>query len=87
LAETPDLSKADGEDLKSPTEGSTGAKTPKTGKPARNPWTIFMRMPSTIQVTEGEIREFFNDAKDGASSFPFSNSPLLLTVVNADHPR
>ncbi|KAG2014009.1 Ser/Thr protein phosphatase [Coprinopsis cinerea AmutBmut pab1-1] len=58
-------SKVDGEDLKSPTEGSAGARTPKTGKPPRNPWTIFMRMPSTVQVNEEEIREFFGEAKDG----------------------
>ncbi|RXW21172.1 hypothetical protein EST38_g4664 [Candolleomyces aberdarensis] len=59
LAETPDLSKADGEDLKSPTEGSTGNRTPKTGKPPRNPWTIFMRMPSTIQITRVNLPLLF----------------------------
>jgi hypothetical protein len=59
------MSKAEGEDVKSTTEGSTGARTPKTGKPPRNPWTIFMRMPGTIQFTEDDIREFYGEAKSG----------------------
>ncbi|KAH6915455.1 Ser/Thr protein phosphatase [Coprinopsis sp. MPI-PUGE-AT-0042] len=60
-----DNSKAEGEDVKSTTEGSTGGRTPKTGKPPRNPWTIFMRMPGTTQFTEDDIREFYGEAKSG----------------------
>ncbi|KAF9004685.1 hypothetical protein BDQ17DRAFT_1354497 [Cyathus striatus] len=61
---TPDLSR-DAEDLKSPTEGSSGARTPKTGKPPRNPWTIFMRMPPSFIPVDSEIRDFFGEAKGG----------------------
>lgn len=50
--------------LKSPTADSTGGARTPTGKGGKkNPWTIFMRMG--VQVTEPELREFFNDAKDG----------------------
>ncbi|KAF8164921.1 hypothetical protein B0H34DRAFT_649712 [Crassisporium funariophilum] len=62
------------DDAKSPVEGSGGARTPKTGKPPRHPWTIFMRMLPHLQVTEGDIREFFGDAKNG------------ITRVNMPHP-
>ncbi|KAF8628165.1 hypothetical protein AX17_006035 [Amanita inopinata Kibby_2008] len=55
--------KQDLEDLKSPTE-STGVRTPKSNRPPRHPWTIFMRMPK-ISVTEADIREFFGEAKEG----------------------
>ncbi|KAJ3540575.1 hypothetical protein NMY22_g4235 [Coprinellus aureogranulatus] len=61
---TPDTSKAEGDELKSPTWES-GNRTPKTGKPPRNPWTIFMRWSNTVQATEAEVKEFYNDAKDG----------------------
>ncbi|TFK64910.1 hypothetical protein BDN72DRAFT_825110 [Pluteus cervinus] len=53
------------DDIKSPIDGSTGARTPKTGKPPRNPWTIFMRMQISSIVTEAEIREFFGEAQAG----------------------
>lgn len=51
----------------SPAEG-TGARTP-TGPPRRqrNPWTLFMKLP--VPVTENELREFFQDAKEGVSLF------------------
>ncbi|KAH9483025.1 hypothetical protein JR316_0005125 [Psilocybe cubensis] len=52
----------------------SGARTPKTGKPPRHPWTIFMRMAPHIQVTEADIREFYNEAKAG------------ITRVNLPHP-
>lgn len=59
------------EDAKSPvTDGaggtSTGTGTP-TGKrpPYRNPYTLFMR--TSVPVNEGEVREFFGEAKDGVS--------------------
>ncbi|GJJ07801.1 hypothetical protein Clacol_002006 [Clathrus columnatus] len=55
----------DGE-LISPAEG-TGGRTP-TGPPRRqrNPWTLFMKLP--IPVNENELREFFQDAKDGITN-------------------
>jgi hypothetical protein len=64
---TPDrgATPAEVEDVKSPVEGSTGARTPKTGKPPRHPWTIFMRMAPQLQIVEADIREFFGDAKNG----------------------
>ncbi|KIM42938.1 hypothetical protein M413DRAFT_18543 [Hebeloma cylindrosporum] len=74
---TPDrgATPAEVEELKSPVEGgSTGARTPKTGKPPRHPWTIFMRMAPHLQVVEADIREFFGDAKVG------------ITRVNLPHP-
>jgi len=43
--------------------GSTGVRTPKTGRPPRNPWTIFMRMQ--VAASEPELREFFGEAKGG----------------------
>lgn len=54
------------DDIKSPIEqGSSGTRTPKSGKPPRNPWTIFMRMASHLQVTDAEIKDFFGEAKNG----------------------
>ncbi|KAF8306250.1 hypothetical protein DL93DRAFT_2232656 [Clavulina sp. PMI_390] len=44
-------------DLVSPTD-STGARTPLTARPKRNPWTLFVNsLP--VPVTEDEIRDFF----------------------------
>lgn len=64
---TPDAGpKVELDDIKSPAE-SSGQRTPKTGKPPRHPWTIFMRMSAHLQVTESEIREFYGEAKDGVS--------------------
>ncbi|TBU27712.1 hypothetical protein BD309DRAFT_907622 [Dichomitus squalens] len=47
----------------SPNTESTGARTPTSKRPARNPWTIFMRMANP--ANEAEVREFFGDAKEG----------------------
>jgi hypothetical protein len=67
---TPDV-----EDVKSPVEGSSGARTPKTGKPSRHPWTIFMRMTPQLVIVEADIREFFGDAKNGVSvALPLSRA-------------
>ena len=64
-SDTPDPgAKVELEDSKSPVE-SSGQRTPKTGKPPRHPWTIFMRMAAHLQVTESEIREFYGEAKEG----------------------
>lgn len=70
---------ADLEDLKSPVTdggrdgGSGGARTPKGTKPARNPWTIFMRM--SVSANEGELKEFFGEAGAGVS-------PCLFWSIN-----
>jgi hypothetical protein len=54
------------DDVRSPVEqGSSGTRTPRTGKAPRHPWTIFMRMASHLQVTDAEIKDFFGDAKNG----------------------
>ncbi|KAF5321479.1 hypothetical protein D9619_001120 [Psilocybe cf. subviscida] len=74
--------------VKSPEAGSTGARTPKTGKPPRHPWTIFMRMPATVQAVEGEIRDFFGDAKDGITKVnlphAFAGKPKLAYIEFGD---
>ncbi|KAJ3729588.1 hypothetical protein C8R42DRAFT_652453 [Lentinula raphanica] len=56
------------DDLKSPVEQikspasatgtlSAGARTPKSAKPPRNPWTIFMRM--NVPTNEADLRAFY----------------------------
>lgn len=76
------------DELKNPGDGSTGTRTPKSGKPPRHPWTIFMRMTSQIQVTEAEIKDFFGEAKDGITrvNFPhsFPGKPKLVYVEFGD---
>jgi hypothetical protein len=50
--------------LKSPaTESTGGARTPTSKRGQKNPWTIFMRM--SVAATEGELRDFFGEAKAG----------------------
>ncbi|KAG5641902.1 hypothetical protein DXG03_003989 [Asterophora parasitica] len=58
---------------KSPTTGTEGARTPKSGKPARNPWTIFLRMPSHLTVTDPELKDFFG-------------SPAKEKIMKIHHP-
>jgi hypothetical protein len=62
---TTEVLKGSVDDFRSPGDGSAGTRTPKSGKPPRHPWTIFMRMTPQIQVTEAEVRDFFGEAKDG----------------------
>ncbi|KAF9268380.1 hypothetical protein L218DRAFT_893393 [Marasmius fiardii PR-910] len=59
------------DEVKSPaTEGGTsGARTPRGNKPARNPWTIFLRL--TVPTTEADLREFFGEAKAGITKISF----------------
>ena len=69
---TPDVgegrsSSAQEDGLLSPATESTGIKTPTSRRPARNPWTIFMRM--VVAANEQEVRDFFLDAKAGVSQF------------------
>jgi len=46
------------EGVPSPVE-SNGTRTPTSRKPARNPWTLFMRIQ--VGANEAEIREFFGE--------------------------
>ncbi|KAF6742618.1 Ser/Thr protein phosphatase [Ephemerocybe angulata] len=86
--EMPDTSKTEEDGVKSPTDGSGGNRTPKTGKPARNPWTIFMRWAGTVQATEAEIRDFYNEAKEGITRVnippPFAGRARLAYVEFGD---
>lgn len=67
---------------KSPIEAvGSGVRSPKPTRPARHPWTIFMKMPSTIQVTEADVREFFAEAKEGVSSTFICVVPLPHTSI------
>ena len=50
------------EGVQSPVE-SNGARTPTSRKPARNPWTLFVRV--SVGVNEVEIREFFGEHAAG----------------------
>lgn len=47
-------------------DSPAGIRTPTHKKPARNPWTLFMRF--SAQVTETEMRDFFGEAKGGVST-------------------
>ncbi|KAH9040600.1 hypothetical protein EDB84DRAFT_993213 [Lactarius hengduanensis] len=53
----------------SPRTDSTGARTPTSRKQARNPWTLFIRLPNT--TTETELRDFFGEAKNGITRVNF----------------
>ncbi|KAJ7895660.1 Ser/Thr protein phosphatase [Mycena olivaceomarginata] len=73
-----------GEELKSPvTDG--GARTPKGGRPPRNPHTIFMKMSASISVTEADVKEFFGDARGGITKItlppPFAGRPQRLGYI------
>ena len=89
---TPDrgATPAEVEEVKSPVEGSTGTRTPKTGKPPRHPWTIFMRMAPHLQIVEADIREFFGDAKNGVRfdrrAFIMHTIFTLLFIIIIDYP-
>ncbi|KZV86840.1 hypothetical protein EXIGLDRAFT_741512 [Exidia glandulosa HHB12029] len=61
----------DADALLSPSEG--GARTPTSRKGPRNPWTLFMKVPPT--TTEAEVRDFFNDAKDGITKVAMPPAP------------
>ncbi|KAJ7672117.1 hypothetical protein B0H17DRAFT_1084501 [Mycena rosella] len=69
-------------DLKSPTDG---ARTPKSGRAPRNPWTIFMKMSAAISVADADIREFFGDAKGGITKItlppPYAGRPQRLGYI------
>lgn len=82
---TPDLAgdaKNDG-GLTSPATESTGARTPTSRRPPRNPWTIFMRMAGP--ATEQEVRDFYGEAKAGVSAGTTALCALRLTSTNVDY--
>lgn len=55
------------EEPKSPSDSTgSGVRSHKPSRP-RYPWTIFMKMPPTISVTEEDIREFFAETKSEVS--------------------
>lgn len=53
------------EGVHSPRTDSTGARTPTSRKPPRNPWTLFVRL--TVPADETQLRDFFQDSKEGVS--------------------
>ncbi|KAF7290062.1 DUF2433 domain-containing protein [Mycena chlorophos] len=75
------------DDLKSPvTDGvGGGARTPKTNRPSRNPWTIFMKWPTAVTLTDADIREFFGEAAGAITKInlppPFANRPTRLGYI------
>ncbi|KAJ7647912.1 Ser/Thr protein phosphatase [Roridomyces roridus] len=78
------LPTADGEEVKSPVM-TDGVRTPKGGRPPRNPWTLFMKMSASISVSDADIKEFFGDAKDGITKItlpqPFAGRPQRLGYI------
>lgn len=54
------------EGVHSPRTDSTGARTPTSRKPPRNPWTLFIRL--AVPADETQLRDFFQDSKEGVSS-------------------
>lgn len=68
------------DELKSPAD-STGARTPKSGRPPRNPWTIFWR--SLTGVPDDDVREFFGPAKAGITriTYPPTNSGRAQKII------
>ncbi|KAF5349334.1 hypothetical protein D9758_011757 [Tetrapyrgos nigripes] len=62
--------------IKSPvsaiTDGSGGVRTPKSGKPPRNPWTIFMRL--AVSTTEEDLKQYFSEVKDQIVKVSFPSS-------------
>lgn len=67
----------------SPATESTGARTPTSKRPARNPWTIFMRMSNP--ANEAEVREFFGDAKEGVSTIFLPGLGTFVDLGVLDH--
>ncbi|KAM6495516.1 Ser/Thr protein phosphatase [Amanita muscaria] len=80
----PDTGKQEAEESKSPTE-SMGVRTPKTNRPPRHPWTIFMRLSNQITVNEGDIKEFFGEAQGGITRVtiptPYPGKPNKVAFV------
>ena len=72
-----------GDGLASPDTESTGARTPTGRRTQRNPWTIFMRL--SVPANEQEVRDFFQDAKNGVRFFSFFRAASILNIPPPDH--
>lgn len=68
------------EGVHSPRTDSTGARTPTSRKPPRNPWTLFVRL--AVPADETQLRDFFLDSKEGVSCLSHDSSFLLLLCVS-----
>lgn len=65
----------------SPATESTGARTPTSKRPPRNPWTIFMRMHNA--ANEHDIREFFGEAKGGVCPRGYA---CIMSIIDSHLP-
>ena len=90
-ASTADVSKSSENELKSPVTESAGVRTPTGRRPARNPWTLFMKM--VVPVTEIEVKEFFGEAQSGVRHLMHSrvssiihHLPMQITRVTCPAP-
>lgn len=67
---------------------SGGTRTPKGSKPARNPWTIFMRM--SVPTNDTDLREFYsegvNDGGVSILSYPSCIFPLTRIPLGHQNP-
>jgi hypothetical protein len=73
-------------ELLSPTNGtdSTGGRTPITGRPPRNPNTLFLaHLP--VPVTEEEVKEFFGPAQVGVGLNPLNSTPNADNIVDNEY--
>lgn len=72
--------------VSSPAE-SNGARTPTSRKPARNPWTLFVRMQ--VGADEAEIREFFGEHGAGVGLINYMVSTVLkfLQIIRVNYPQ
>ena len=73
------------EDMPSPAE-SNGARTPTSQKPARNPWTLFLRMQ--VGASEAEIRDFFGEHEAGVCLMDCMVFIMLkcLQIIRVNYP-
>ena len=74
------------EDVPSPAE-SNGARTPTSRKPARNPWTLFVRIQ--VGANEAEIREFFGEHGAGVGLTSCAAFTVLkyLQIIRVNYPQ
>jgi hypothetical protein len=74
----PDTLSSDGGDAPeapaSPAPDSTGAATPTSRRPPRNPWTLFVRMDQPL--AEAQLRTFFGEANEGIIRIVYPQSFL-----------
>ena len=74
------------EDVPSPAE-SNGARTPTSRKPARNPWTLFVRIQ--VGANEAEIREFFGEHGTGVGLTNLVAFTMLkyMQIIRVNYPQ